>query len=440
MTMIDLEIHFGGLARTNEEACCRSNWLSPCLNTIPSGGRSDNDPALLSYFEQIICSSSTLIDNAHCNPYRYLILPMALQSQGLYHAALAIAANTLKLSDAKYGLPALEHHHRALNHLRGLLNKGEWLESEVDEMLGLVLMLCWFDISDHSRPSWVTHLNGFQNLIRTRTECPGRSSHSQELTGFFNRYFAFHLVLARTAFQVPSTSQASPILPDSILEPSDVIDPYMGLSPALLLMINRVAELAWTRDGLDETSRKGVYQLKANLDTLQQTLPVEHIDPTTECVAIAEANRLGALLFLYEITSTKSANSRSSVISLDAEEKNSYVKRILELVLEKKETMMRTAVLPLWPLFLAGCCARDEEDKVVVLQLFQKLDGIRRFGNIAPAVEVVEMVWRQRDLAMQDERKRRRSIPERERDLLQGSRFVWEHAMVMLGGWKLSLT
>lgn len=80
----------------------------------------------MSYFEHIICSSSTLVDNAHYNPYRYLILPMALQSKGLYHAAIAVAANTLKLSDHR--LPALEHHHRALNHLGGLLNKDNWVK------------------------------------------------------------------------------------------------------------------------------------------------------------------------------------------------------------------------------------------------------------------------------------------------------------------------
>jgi hypothetical protein len=71
---------------------------------------------------------------------------MALQSEGLYHAALAIAANTLNLSDQRYRLPALEHHHQALNYLRVLLNQNTWLEREMDEMLGLVLMLCWFDV------------------------------------------------------------------------------------------------------------------------------------------------------------------------------------------------------------------------------------------------------------------------------------------------------
>ncbi|OQE42256.1 hypothetical protein PENCOP_c004G05276 [Penicillium coprophilum] len=444
-TMIDLQIHFDGAQPNCKEMkpFSQQSPLSPWLNTIPPGQRSDCDPVLLSYFENIICSSATLVDNAHYNPYRYLILPMALQSDGIYHAALAIAANTLKLSDQRYRLSALEHHHRAISHLRGLLSKDSWVESELDEMLGLVLMLCWFDISDNSRSSWVTHLNGFQNLIRTRKERPGRSCHSQELASFFSRYFAFHLVLARTAFRVtPLSSHTSPLPPDSILEYSDTIDPYMGLSPALLLLINQVAELAWTcEDGNIKINRKDVHQLKTNLDSLQQKIPTEHIDPDTECAAIAEANRLGALLLLHEICLTKAPMNRSGIPTLESEEKDVYVERILTLILKKKVNMMRTAVTPLWPLFLAGCCARREEERVIVLELFKELESIRRFGNITPAIEVVEMVWRQRDLSVQDERKLRKKLnTQRQKDPLQEARFSWEHAMVMLGGWKLSLT
>jgi hypothetical protein len=175
----------------------------------------------------------------------------------------------------------------------------------------------------------------------------------------------------------------SPILPDSILEASDIIDPYMGLSPALLLLIDQVAGLAWACEDDRNMSRKDVYQLKAKLDHLQQRQPAEHIDPNTECGAIAEANRLGALLLLYEICSTRCvcANSNKSCIpSLNPEEKDFYVESILGLILEKNANMMRTAVLPLWPLFLAGCCARGEEDRVTVLQLFQEVESIRRFG------------------------------------------------------------
>ncbi|KAJ5176988.1 uncharacterized protein N7482_002865 [Penicillium canariense] len=444
-TIGDLEVHFDGtipkasrLHRTFPD----SRPLSPWLSTIPNGGRrSECDPVLMSYFENIICSSSTLVDNAHYNPYRYLILPMALETEGLYHATLAIAANTMRLSDPRYQLPALEHHHCALSHLRGLLTHDTWGEKELDEMLGLVLMLCWFDISDNSRPSWFTHLNGFQDLIHTRQQRPGRSIHSQELSSFFNRYFAFHLVLARTAFRVkPTTCQIS-ILPDSSIESPDIIDPYMGFSHSLLLLINQVTELAWVReDANDKITLSTVYQLKQDLENLQQRLPTEQIDPDTECAAIAEANRLGALLLLHETCSPTASNRNSCLPSLNLEERGDCVEQILSLILAKKANMMRTAVLPLWPLFLAGCCAREEDQRVIVLQLFEELSGIRRFGNIAPAMEVVEMVWRQRDLSVQDERKRQRGENQSKKDPLQGARFSWEHAMVMLGDWKLSLT
>jgi hypothetical protein len=60
--------------------------------------------------------------------------------------------------------------------------------------------------------------------------------------------------------------------------------------------------------------------------------------------------------------------------------------------------------------------------------------------NIAPAKEVVEMVWRQRDLSAEDEGKRQRGEAQPKKDPLRGARFAWEHAMVMLGDWKLSLT
>lgn len=51
------------------------------------------------------------------------------------------------------------------------------------------------------------------------------------------------------------------------------------------------------------------------------------------------------------------------------------------------------------------------------------------------------MVWRQQDLSVQDERKRQRSVIANEgRDEVQNFRFPWEHAMLILGDWKLSLT
>ncbi|KAL3462375.1 fungal-specific transcription factor domain-containing protein [Aspergillus heterothallicus] len=430
----DLELYLDQFQDTDQLAVSSLVSLSPPLTTLPSDSRTCDDPTLLAYFERIICSSSTLVDNAHCNPYRYLILPMAMSSTGLYHATLAIAANTLRLSNPSYRLPALEHHSRALGHLRYLLSQDEWTERELDEMIGLVLMLCWFEISDNSCPAWTTHLNGYQDLLRTRQSRSPRSVHSEQLGSFFNRYFAFHHVLARTSFRLDSSSSMIqlPLVVSNndnvIVNDANVIDTYMGLSPSLLHLINQVAELAWSDP--DSPTADDILRLENQLENLHQILPLESdFDDPTECVAIAEANRLGALLLLHEISSSSKATS-----TLSQDRKNQCVQRILGLILDKRANMMRTAVLPLWPLFLAGCCAPSDAERVIVMQLFEELEGIRRFGNIAPAMEVVQMVWRQRDLAAQDGRKSRK------RKKTTQARFEWEHAMTMLGNWKLSLT
>lgn len=87
--------------------------------------------------------------------------------------------------------------------------------------------------------------------------------------------------------------------------------------------------------------------------------------------------------------------------------------------------------------------------------------------NITPAREVVEMIWRQRDLGVQDDRKRRQSavvrrfesanpmdstfhpreIPStcrirsfRNSPRRRGGMFEWERALSMMGDMKLSLT
>jgi hypothetical protein len=84
---------------------------------------------------------------------------MALASDGLYHATLAIAANTLRLSNPSYRVPALEHHHHALGYLRYLLGKDKWTNRELDEITGLVLMLCWFEVfSVINIPHFVTNI------------------------------------------------------------------------------------------------------------------------------------------------------------------------------------------------------------------------------------------------------------------------------------------
>ncbi|KAF2151519.1 hypothetical protein K461DRAFT_280304 [Myriangium duriaei CBS 260.36] len=466
------------------------------------------DPYLLSYFEAVVCSSSTLLDDQNNNPYRHLLLPMALQSVSIYHAVLAVSAQILSISNFQYRTTALEHSIRATQALSVSLRQDNHEPSGLREMEALTLILCWLDITNSSAPSWITHLYGMQKMLEYAKKL---SSHPQNdsLHRFFNRYFAFHWVLARTAFTLPQTpplnrksDSGTRLLtgpPDNDTgsrrpslyawteylssnlpwEDMDQIDPYMGMSGSLLLLINDIAEVfqVTVLPGDSQHGNQHQNMLRAKLSRLKKSLTsIQQIRPSvyqasagnrdaralSNISAIAEAYRLGALLFLYAVSSSKLIRMeiwRSDIegndeISDEDEDNNenkfskqsdSLVDDILTLINQEFRTMSQSAALPLWPLFLAGCFATDDSHRMSVLSIFDRLERLQRFGNITPAREVVQCVWKQHDLGSQDDRKRRKSAfrrgeQEYEPNYAHKTHLVWECAMKILGNCKLSLT
>ncbi|KAJ5908437.1 hypothetical protein N7495_001119, partial [Penicillium taxi] len=264
------------------------NWI--LISILVNTRRSEYNRLLISYFEHIIRSSSTLVDNAYYNPYQ---------------------------------LPALEHHNHALSHLTTNLKADNRVrsEGELDKMLGQ-LSCC---ISDCSRSSWVTH-KGFQDMIRARQERPGRSVLSQELMNFLTDISPSTWSWARIALAVD----------DAPCDLPNIMNPYMGLSHSLLLLINQVSELAWAQeDKKDHVIIVNIFYLKKILENLDQKVPDEDIDSITSCADIAEVNRLGALL-LHEI-----CKDDIYPTSLSLNEHNDYVEQILGLILSNKASMMR---------------------------------------------------------------------------------------------------
>lgn len=427
--------------------------LQPAFGSSFGGFQKLNyDSSLLSYYEAVVCSSCTLLDDADHNPYRHLFLPMAMQSEGIYHATLAVSAQILGIAEPKYRFAALDHANRALKCLIATLQRGNWSGAEIDEILGLALMLCWFEITDGCRPSWVMHLNGIHSLMTRYPQLFKRSTSA--LYRFFNRYFSFHVVLARTTFRVDddlwftngAASNESPfaiaacaqnknydgITADLFPQPGnhedyvsfsesteflsrtmslndlDQIDSYMGFSNSLLLLINEIADLAWKYPSKAEveadlaTVRSLVDRLRRSLSNLRQTPPPlcmienspeeanineedqHHLYMRTmfEFETIAEANRTGALLLLHEVCSSRF--QRPDIFESDVPSsggaKSECVRKILDIMLENINRIGRTAALPLWPLFLAGCCATSEEDRMVVMRIFEETEKPKRFG------------------------------------------------------------
>ncbi|KAF5013776.1 hypothetical protein F66182_15151, partial [Fusarium sp. NRRL 66182] len=218
----------------------------------------------------------------------------------------------------------------------------------------------------------------------------------------------------------PSISKLTDFLSLAMpLEDLDQIDSYMGFSNSLLLLINEVADLAWKYDSKESVEadlpfvREQVRRLRISLKKLKQTPPPlagnDRVDnmpfytlatekdgllerTVTEFQAIAEANRMGALLLLHEVcasrfqrpdlfkTATATEIGSSESDSTSTEYKTSYVRGILDPMIQNINRITRTAALPLWPLFIAGCCVTTEEDQITVIKIFEETEKLKRYG------------------------------------------------------------
>ncbi|PYH69518.1 MFS general substrate transporter [Aspergillus vadensis CBS 113365] len=127
------------------------------------------------------------------NPYINLLTPLAFCHPTLRNAMVSVAANQLRLlGDARYTNEAALYKDRAIQGLQQAVE----LRNIDDGIIGTILMLCFYDISDKCDSSWVKHLEAGLDLLNC---LPLTASSSQGLRKFFQMYFVAHDIMRRTA-------------------------------------------------------------------------------------------------------------------------------------------------------------------------------------------------------------------------------------------------
>jgi Fungal specific transcription factor domain len=104
------------------------------------------DCYILQFYDKVVCSSTTLLDNEKHNPFRFLILPMVFSSANILNAVLAIGAMKLSLTDTRFRQRALIHRQRALTDLSGTLGHISGDLTRYLVALTSTLILCWCDV------------------------------------------------------------------------------------------------------------------------------------------------------------------------------------------------------------------------------------------------------------------------------------------------------
>lgn len=97
------------------------------------------DTFLFSFFEQVICSSTMVIDDRHHNPLRSIVLPLSLSDKINYYAVLMISAQSLSRLDSRFHAVELQLRQVLLTTLRHTLGESGW---GAEDILLPVMLLC----------------------------------------------------------------------------------------------------------------------------------------------------------------------------------------------------------------------------------------------------------------------------------------------------------
>lgn len=198
-----------------------------------------------------------------------------------------------------------------------------------------------------------------------------------------------------------------------------VIDALLGCSPELISVISEISNLAYENMTLQILFQDICYEqeplqerqqvmnarrtdIERRLHTLQQQLPSslptailfdgDGQNVTEELGFIAETRRLSALVYMY---------SRLDGIPPGLPPISRLTDQILTLI---PKISLRTHAL-LWPLFVVGTMGigvcnpvSGDADRTFVLERLVSLQRTRQLRHVSRTREIVEAVWRIRDL------------------------------------------
>ncbi|OJI84802.1 hypothetical protein ASPTUDRAFT_119195 [Aspergillus tubingensis CBS 134.48] len=353
----------------------------------PLSEYSHSESYLLQYFIQSIGPDCSLSSND--NPYINLLTPLAFCHPALRNAMVSVAANQLRLlGDARYANEAALYKNRAIQGLQQAVE----LRNIDDGIIGTILMLCFYDISDKCDSSWVKHLEAGLDLLHC---LPLTASSSQGLRKFFQMYFVAHDIMRRTA--TPGMVNENGRYGWSEYDNLDEIDTIMGCSRRLMGIIDDISDLPSDGNTVNIMRNAGpadtyilrAHRLSCDLINLTQTLPA-HLQHREDIARIAETKRLAAFLYLIERVSS-TAYRRQFIPRTD---KGTLVSKMIDLI----SSLPDSATL-LWPLYVLGQTALDNQDhRRFVMDRLERIERTRNLGSVRRARTAMKDTFRIMDM------------------------------------------
>jgi hypothetical protein len=219
---------------------------------------------------------------------------------------------------------------------------------------------------------------------------------------FFSSWFNYHETFSTYSHRngVALISSVSTIkLPESNIDTRKIIG-TLGCSAELLGLISCINQLRgfkdtkpWSpgqppREVLDIAMR-----IRSQLQNLVQDVHISSEQPVAELtshnriIRTAEFYRIGALLYLHEITLCR---------TLPGTEVEGLVDDGFAVL---KQLEICTSP---WPLFVLACNVTSDINRLKTLQILDDMDHKRRIGNYQIIRGLIQAVWKQQDLGIDE--------------------------------------
>ncbi|KAF2212145.1 hypothetical protein CERZMDRAFT_41823 [Cercospora zeae-maydis SCOH1-5] len=373
----------------------------------------DSDEMLMNRFDTMTCGVLSVIDGPTENPWRSLIMPLAKQSTGLYHAVLALAAFHGAHETPRLRYVGAHHKDIAMQNIReGLRDNTMLNHAAIATALALGFVEAW----ESNVKTGNAHINGAAALVKKALNAHHENPHGGEdlarLKFLCNAWVYLDVIARVTAVDAnDSTDFDNALWPPN--ETPDIatghnepgfginfgmgidarLDPLMGCAGTLFPLIGHVANLVRKVCRSQRNPIGIISQARDLMESLEKWEPPAYIerpeDPLTDvrhALQTAEAYRYATMLHLHQAVPELPT-------PLNDEQ---YAQRVLQY-LATVPLNSRMLLVHIYPLMIAGCQAVESEDRDWIRQRWGVMGAQMRIGVIDKCVALTEEVWRRRD-------------------------------------------
>ncbi|EPS45893.1 hypothetical protein H072_165 [Dactylellina haptotyla CBS 200.50] len=384
--------------RSGRDSNHRLSAFQPTLPALIEGVESDLDRKLLNHF--VVTVSSVLSQfGDEKNPFKELLLPLAIDNSGLMHSMLCLAASHLAKTDPSVRNAQYHHKDLAIKILKQGINSLTLQEGSVidDSTVATTIVLCLEAICEGDNTGMHSHhmhaLNIVANKMNERAIARDIEPHEMKFAQFFIEFFRYHIILdgvtnmaRRPTLDLgalghgPSPAPFMPVANTQLISQPDLeeINEAGTLIGTLNVLFTNILNITTLRDLIRKRKAESIYP---TIDEMMLSKAVE-IDEQVRSWRPTQSPTQPWRYFygmLYQQRSVPDPKIRNAV------------DEGLKCLAALPPGVYSHSVL-LMPVFLLGCAAFDVEQQP---EIAKKLDEMKAAGlhNAIHAQKVVEKIW-----------------------------------------------